>query len=161
MIDANDNRDTSFMLEPEFDELSSDGQAAYLERWQEEYDDESSLQGPLTLSLGVEIECILLQNTAADPSQASSPDEVSRGQEKVHEGLCRPIFIACDRCGDNHQYKLRLNTLMKDADETAQGGRYHAWSVGKDTLEMGFQRDFPQQFNTIQIHYIEIRSTLR
>ncbi|USW52117.1 Putative amidoligase enzyme [Septoria linicola] len=159
MSDASNDRDISYRFNPEFQELDSNEQDLLIERWQKQYDDESSLQGPLNLSLGIEIEFILLQIMKDDPSQDSGPD-VLRGQEKVHEALSRPMYTHCNRCSDNHEYKLKLNSLMNDTDKKDQGGPYHAWSVGHDLLSVNMDGKFDEQFKSIQEHHIEIRSRI-
>lgn len=151
----------SVELPPGFDDLSAAEQQDRIKVWQDAYDDEATISGPLDLTIGVEIECILLQNTDVVPVGSSSVPGVSLGSEVVHAALCRPMLIECSECSKQHEYSLPLNSLMPDREEVRMGGRYQKWSVGRDILDTNtLKQEFEAKFKSISDWHIEIRSRI-
>lgn len=132
------------------------------------YFQEHESRDPLDLTIGVEIEAGLLQNTDI-ASRWSSDNDISAAQEAVHYALSKPLTKTCSRCNQAHNYRIPLNPLRKELFglmPTCLG--YDKWTVGFDitvdaeSLRDEFKNllsspDSPRQF---EFHGFELRSRI-
>lgn len=76
------------------DTVMPDGdQEAYVKTSQNEYDNKTALPESSDLTLGVKVECILLQNTRDSPPRPDSVKGAHLGSKMVHAARSRPKFI--------------------------------------------------------------------
>jgi len=67
-------------------------QEAYVKTSQTEYDNKTALHKSSDLTLGVEFECILLQNTRDSPPRPNSVEGAHLGSKMVYAELSRPVL---------------------------------------------------------------------
>ncbi|PIA94852.1 hypothetical protein CB0940_08580 [Cercospora beticola] len=159
-----DPNDPQYESSEEFKALSEKEQEPLLDNWQRQYDDEesASVAGPLDLTLGVEIECVLLQNKLIDSRLPLNEQEIWLGQEVIHAALCKPMKIVCGKCCDVHEWQLPLNEV---GGEWLEGGcepNYDNWTVGTDLLHVKTLLDkaFIPDFDKFNEYGLEVRSRI-
>ncbi|PPJ50681.1 hypothetical protein CBER1_07707 [Cercospora berteroae] len=160
-----DPNDPQYESSEEFKGLSEEEQQPLLDNWQRQYDDEesASVAGSLGLTLGVEIECILLQNKLLDDRPMMlSEKKVWSGQEVIHAALSKPMGIICGKCGDFHEWELPLNEVGSEWLEGGYEPNYDNWTVGTDVLQLTTLLDkaFIPDFDRFNEYGIEIRSRI-
>ncbi|KAI5361668.1 hypothetical protein Slin15195_G127860 [Septoria linicola] len=145
-------------------------------RINEEYDSKGpGPMEPMNLTLGVEIECLLLRNTEI-PSKFDKPDEKDQyaalraGKRAVHDALSRPAHKTCERCTQRHPFHLRLNNLpprdITDVDRIAKYEGHDSWTVSHDDtaspgeLEKSFGAEKETSRRKIDAFGIEIISRI-
>lgn len=80
-------------------------QEAYVKTSQTEYDNKTALHESSDLTPGVEIECILLQNTRDSPPRPYSVEGAHLGSKRGYTALSRPVLTqGPDLWSKKHQY---------------------------------------------------------
>ncbi|KXT08482.1 hypothetical protein AC579_4425 [Pseudocercospora musae] len=87
----------------------------------------------LDMTLGVEIECLLVQ----DPQVEALPDDspiakVTHGRNIIFEALTQPMQAKCSACGSLHTFFLPLNPIFDPGLHHSNSRRYEKWSVITD-----------------------------
>jgi hypothetical protein len=96
------------------------------------------------LTMGVEIEFILLQNRTKNPDQGNP----ELGPQMVHNVISRPLRATCATCGEKHDFQLGLNHL------DLRGTDYSKWTVTEDISIMinEWREEYPQHFQKENPH---------
>ena len=121
---------------------------------------------PLNLTLGVEIECILLQNLQKVPLKSTIPfQDLAEAYDALHTALSTPLKGQCAICGREQNFSLPLNEpgvgdLPTDAQDYNKWTIIHDISVKADDMEKEFAGKFrsPEGVDLIKAHSIEIIS---
>lgn len=87
----------------------------------------------LDLTFGIEIECLLLQDTRPRPS--SKPDlNPLLARQTIHDVLKQPHKVLCSSCGESCEFNLALNHIVEAGNEQSQvDPQYTNWTVDKDS----------------------------
>ncbi|KAK4497182.1 hypothetical protein PRZ48_011632 [Zasmidium cellare] len=82
---------------------------------------------PLDLTLGIEIECLLLRDTRnVDPTNLT-------GRQRIHACLSEPLKANCSTCGVKHDFGLPLNAVVLDRQAQQEiDTDYKKWTVDED-----------------------------
>ncbi|KAF2166233.1 hypothetical protein M409DRAFT_23425 [Zasmidium cellare ATCC 36951] len=87
----------------------------------------------LDLTLGIEIECLLLQDTRPNLATSSNPTNLS-GRQRIHAILSQPIKVNCSSCGKPHNFSLPLNSVASSHHQQQQiDTDYMKWTVDEDS----------------------------
>jgi hypothetical protein len=105
----------------------------------------------LQLTLGVEFEFILLQDTLQDDTS-----ETDAGLYSVIQALSTPLRAICATCGKEHAFKLPLDP------EVAGLSEFSKWQIADDAslTAQKLKTQFPEHFTHIVVHPCEVRSRI-
>ena len=133
---------------------------------------EKPTHDPLNLTLGVEIEGGLLQDTKVDSRWTAYMDPatdevVTAAQQAVFYALSQPCTKQCPDCEQAHTYQLRVNDLRGEG--RGDTFDYNRWTVGTDktvraeTMRLKFEDQItdaqePDESKQFKFHGFEIRS---
>ncbi|KAF7189565.1 hypothetical protein HII31_09205 [Pseudocercospora fuligena] len=87
----------------------------------------------LDMTLGVEIECLLVQDLQVETFPDDNPfAAITYGRNVVLEALTQPMQAKCSTCGSLHTFFLPLNPIVHPILHRSNPRRYEKWSVITD-----------------------------
>ncbi|KXT07760.1 hypothetical protein AC579_7071 [Pseudocercospora musae] len=81
-------------------------------------------------TLGVELECLLIQDLSCTPDGHKS--SLAHSRTLIHEALCQRMNGICATCGKSHPFSLPLNPVVDIDQHNKDPSKYSKWSVVAD-----------------------------
>ncbi|KAF7194568.1 hypothetical protein HII31_04074 [Pseudocercospora fuligena] len=112
-------------------------------------------------TLGVEIECLIIQDLSRTPEEHKS--SLRQARSLVHEALCQRMNGICATCGNSHLFSLPLNPVVDIYQHNKNPSKYSKWSVVADVslgLTIDQKMSLPKPEHSTRAHAMEIVSRI-